>query len=137
MANFKYKTASGGTWTDVPTAAYHGTLAGTFDVVHPQPQDFTIAGRVCAAVGKPYLIMQSQLMTGCGLNFWMSKFSASNYGDIQFWLTAYNTYTTSWQYYTGWLTRPTYQRVQLGSGSNNTLYQGVEVTMLQAASAAS
>ena len=134
MANFQYKSASGGSWTDVPVSAYHGTLAGTFDVSYPQTQDYTIAGRACAAIGQPFITLQSRLMTASGLNFWMSKFAASNYGDIEFWLTAYDTYRGAWTYYTGWLKRPTYQRVQLGSGSHNTLYEGVEIILYQSAS---
>jgi hypothetical protein len=137
MGDFKYKSASSGSWLGVPNSAYQGTFAGTFDVVYPLAQEYTIQGRVCGAVGKPYITLQSQLMTASGLQFWQSQFAASNYGDVEFWLTAYDSHYGSWRYFSGWLTRPTYERVQIGSGSHNTLYSGVTVTLLQAASSAS
>jgi hypothetical protein len=137
MASFKYKSASSGSWLDVPPSAYQGTFAGSFDLVYPQATDYTIAGRVCAAIGLPYINLQSQIMSASGLNFWMSKFAASNFGDVEFWLSVYDAYNAGWRYYTGWLKRPTYQRVQVGSGSSNTIYYGVEIDLLQAASSAS
>jgi hypothetical protein len=132
MADFQYKSSSGANWADVDKYAYHGTYAGTLHVVYPEPQERTIAGRVCAAVGLPYIQLQSTIMTACGLNWWQSQFATSTTVDTEFWLSGFNPRTGLWSKWTGWLERPRYGRVQIGNSNVGTLYSDVEITLSQA-----
>ena len=129
MGNFQYKSTSTGSWTDVPTTAYHGTFMGSFDVVYPEAQDRDGNGLPCGAVGPRHIKLRSEIMTASGLHFWQNFFSNEYATSREFWLTAKNPRTNLWSRYTGWLLRPTYERVQIGSGSMSTLYSGVDITI--------
>ncbi len=129
MANFQYKTASGGSWTDVQTSAYHGTMAGTAEVIYPESQARDGTGRPCAAIGVNQLSIKSQRMSACGMDWWQGKFSSSAAVDVEFWLTGKDPRTNNWRKWTGWLLRPVWSRIQVGSGSINTLYEGVELVL--------
>ncbi len=127
MANFQYKTGSSGSWLDVPQTAVHGTLAGDLAVTYPEPQARDGVGRPCAAIGTQGLTMKSARMSASGMDFWMGKFSSSVSVDAEIWLTARDPRTNTWRKWTGWLMRPTWQRIQVGTGSLNTLYENVEI----------
>ncbi len=129
MSVLQYKSASSGSWVDVPSSAVHGTLAGTIEVVYPKAESRTGAGRPCAAVGHEQLLIKSALMTASGMQFWQSRFSTTNAVDTEFWLTGRDPRSGVWNKYTGWLLRPTWSRVQVGSGSLNTLYNDVEIIL--------
>ena len=127
MALFQYKTASAGTWTDVPRTAYQGTLEGTFEVRYPEPKYTAGNGRVCSAIGDNKIVIESKVMTASGMVFWENMFSTVYQLDTEFWLTAREPRMNVWNKYTGWLERPKYSRVQVGTGSLNTLYYDVEI----------
>lgn len=129
MGNFQYKTSSGGSWTDVPLSAYHGSYEGTYELIYPQPQAVTGMGRPCAAIGLPKIKLSSTLMTASGMSFWQGKFASDSSLDAEFWLTVRNARNDTWEKYTGWLLRPSYNRIQIGTGSLNTMYSDVEITI--------
>lgn len=129
MALFQYKTASGGAWLDVPVSAYQGTLEGTFEVRYPEPQSKTGVGRPCAAIGEPKIVIESRVMTASGMSFWQGMFQTIESLDKEFWLTARESRSGIWNKYSGWLLRPTYSRIQVGTGSLNTLYHDVEIIL--------
>lgn len=114
-------------WTTVPDYAIHGTYMGSLDVRYPEPEDRDGNGKPCGAIGLRNIRMQSESMTACGMNFWMGFFSGEYSTEREFWLTARNPRTNLWSRYTGWLLRPSYERVQIGSGSASVIYEGVEV----------
>ena len=134
MADFQYKSASTANWADVDKYAYHGTYAGTIRLVRPEALDRTIAGRACGAIGLPYIQLQSSVMTACGMNFWQGRLSPGAL-DAEFWLSGYDPQTGLWSKWTGWLERPRFSRVQIGTGNVNTLYFDVEITVGQATTA--
>jgi hypothetical protein len=103
-------------------------------VVHPEATDRTITGRLCGAIGSPYIQLQSSVMTACGMNFWQSRINSGNL-DAEFWLSGYDPQTGLWSKWTGWLERPRFSRVQIGTNNVNTLYFDVEITLSQAVSA--
>jgi hypothetical protein len=129
MANFQYKTGSLASWLDAPVSAVHGTYAGTIEVTYPEPQARDGRGRPCAAVGSQSISLKSARMTASGMDFWMGKFSSSVSIDAEVWLTARDPRTNTWRKWTGWLMRPTWQRIQVGSGSISTTYENVEITV--------
>jgi len=134
MANFQYKTASAGTWTDVPRAAMEGTFSGTLDVVYPLAEERDGQGRWCAsAVGQKQVLLRSQMMTASGMHFWRGRFATATAVDVEFWLTARDSRgdpaAAIWKKYTGWLAWPKWGRVQVGSGSLSTLYFDVELVL--------
>jgi len=129
MGNFQYKTSSAGSWTDMPLTAYHGTFEGSYELIYPESQFKTGLGRPCAAIGMPKIKLSSNIMTASGMNFWQSKFSSTSTLDVEFWISVRNSRNDLWEKYTGWLLRPTYNRVAIGTGSLNTMYYDVEITV--------
>ena len=134
MALFQYKTASAGTWTDIPRAAMEGTFTGTLDVVYPVAAERDGQGRWCAsAPGQPQVMLRSQTMTASGMDFWRGRFATATAVDVEFWLSARDPRAdvtgAIWKKYTGWLARPRWERVQVGTGSLNTLYFDVEIML--------
>lgn len=135
MGDFQYKSASANSYADVVKVAYYGTLAGEIRVVYPEPQDRDGEGHLCGAVGLPYIRLQSEVMSAAGVSWWQANFLNTTDLTVEFWLTAYNDRSGTWLGYTGWLNRPTYDRVQIGSSNNSTLYYNVNITMDRIASA--
>ena len=131
MANFQYKTASAGTWTNVPHSAYEGTYDGALDVVYPKPAERGGDGRGCGVVGLPYVHIQSRVMSASGMNFWRTLFAAASSVDAEVWLKARDpragSAVSNWVPWTGWLARPKWGQLQVGSGSLDTLYFDVEI----------
>jgi hypothetical protein len=133
MANFQVRI--NGTWTDIPSYAFHGTYEGTVELRYPQFTDYDGLGRPCGAVGKPVGIIQSPFMTGCGMGWWNARFDAATCTTSSIVIKLFNPRTTqaganAWTSCSGWLQRPTYSRVRPGgdnTASANTYYYDVEI----------
>lgn len=116
MANFQYKVG-GGSWTDVPSYAIHGTYAGTVELLFPEAAERDGLGRACAAIGKPWLHYKSGLLTASGMSFWNSFFSSSTATSASLAIKAYNSRSASsgsgaWWSCSGYMARPKWGRSQ-------------------------
>ena len=129
MANFQYKSSSGGSFADVPLTAYGGTYEGSFEVLYPPTAARDGTGKPCASIGKPKVEMKSVLMSACGLDWWQDFFADDVATSTEFWIKGKNPRTNLWVSYTGWLLRPAWSRVQVGSASVNTLYFDATITV--------
>jgi len=129
MGDFQYKSSSAGSWADVPKTAYYGTFVGTMTIVYPPASERDGTGRLCASVGNPRGEIDSALMTACGMDWWQSFFASATALDREFWLTLRNARTNVWERYTGWLERPAYSRVEIGSGSAAVRYYEVKIVI--------
>jgi len=136
MGDFQYKSSSAGSWTDVPKTAYYGTFAGTMNVVYPDTSSRDGMGRLCGGFGSPRGEINSTLMTACGMHWWQAFFGSATAVDVEFWLTFRNPRTNLWERYTGWLERPEYSRVEIGSGSAATRYYDVKIAVSNITAAA-
>jgi len=130
MANFQYKTTSGGTYVDVPAKAYYGTYGGTLEVKYPEAADRDGLGRPCAAIGQPSIIMRSNLMTHDGIAFWEETlFTGTTATYAELWLKVYDARNSAWTAYHGYLARPKWNRMIVGSGNSTPYYYDVEINM--------
>lgn len=137
MANFQYKSTAGGSWTDVPSYAVHGTYEGNIELVYPPAEQFDGLGRPCGAVGQPSVRISSGLMTASGMVFWQSFFSAASNLSASIWLKVFDPRSTklgasAWTTCSGYLLRPAWKRIKVGGDSPtqaNTWYYGVEIVV--------
>lgn len=125
MGDFQYKT--GGNWVNVPDHAHPDDERGGIQVLFPPAADLDGQGNPAGAVGLPELVIESGLMTGTGMAFWMAFFSdtvvetASVPG-----ITGYNARTGTWVRYTGTLLRPQ-AKCQPGASAARTGYTDVRI----------
>lgn len=136
MANCQYKLNSADSWTDIPAYALHGMLEGGPALNYPEADEYDGLGRRCAAVGKPTIIAQSELMTGCGFTFWNSFFgSNANATSASCWVKAFDPRESgsgalTWKSCSGYITRPTFRNLRIGgdtTASGTTYYRDVEI----------
>ena len=137
MANFQVRL--NGTWTDIPSHAFHGTYEGTVELRYPTAGEFDGLGRPCGAFGRPVGIISTPMMTGSGMGWWSGRFDAATCTTSSIVIRLFNPRTTAqgesaWVACSGWLMRPTYSRVRPGgdsAASGTTYYYDVEIRINQ------
>jgi len=138
---FKYKTGVAGTfslgqselgplvWLDVPLSAIHGTYAGTFELRYPEATEYDSWGRPASTIGLPIITIRSTMITASGMEFWNSFFNNLHTTFASASLSIPNSHTGVTEYYAGVLSRPRWDRLQIGSGCTSTVYHGFNITM--------
>lgn len=133
---FRYKTATAGTWEDVPLVAQGdaGTEGG-LQLVYPPAPDRDGNGLPCGAVGRPAIVFNAGAMRGDGVQFWQDLFGSETAESVQLWLTVWNPRLSAWERRVGYLVRPTCEGVQPANSPAGTLYSGVTITVVETTAA--
>lgn len=131
MADPQYST-NGTTYTNFTRAMLAGSYYGMFELVYPPATAIDLSGQPCGAFGMPTAVLRSKKMPSSGMATWLGFFSGATDLATTFYMDVWNPYTAALSRVTGTLLRPRWVRVQVARKGALALYEGVEITMIDA-----
>jgi len=141
---FSYSLSSSDSWQNIPSHAYHGTYDGTVSVEYDEEFVTSLGYPSGGSYGFPRGVVLSSVMTGCGMAFWNNLIStgasATPASGSQRYISSTSIYIAlfdtrgdsssgAWVACSGFLNRPTYERVKPGDSLASTIFYGVEVAI--------